>query len=188
MVSIRARHCWRANRAVVGVLARWRGVSIRARHCWRANLAHGARSHGRARVSIRARHCWRANPFVRGKLRPEDDVSIRARHCWRANHQVFRGRGHCVGGFNPRPPLLAGESLPRTNVTVLCTCFNPRPPLLAGESRVSLRAVVSPLGVSIRARHCWRANLTSTFAAMQAAEFQSAPAIAGGRISTTTHL
>jgi hypothetical protein len=36
------------------------------------------------------------------------------------------------------------------------TCFNPRPPLLAGDAS-GMRALADPAGVSIRARHCWRA-------------------------------
>ena len=157
---------------------------------------------GCCKVSIRARHCWRANGGCRNfqTLRP---VSIRARHCWRANFAAwcwaaaalgFQSAPAIAGGriqrpprhlpqhpcFNPRPPLLAGESQPPA-ASATCALFqsapaiaggripvcpgiapgtagfNPRPPLLAGESS---QAGGHPLfmGVSIRARHCWRAN------------------------------
>ena len=36
-------------------------------------------------------------------------------------------------GFNPRPPLLAGEWTQLARSGRRATSFNPRPPLLAGE-------------------------------------------------------
>ena len=84
-------------------------------------------------------------------------VSIRARHCWRANRSVLVTWTDCKICFNPRPPLLAGESGPVARPGALVACFNPRPPLLAGESRMT--------------RWC-----------RVPGQFQSAPAIAGGRI------
>ena len=82
--------------------------------------------------------------------------------------------------------------------------FNPRPPLLAGDARLSLRHVVvvhvsirarhcwramrqelaykdAETLVSIRARHCWRAMRFNFAARPRLGLFQSAPAIAGGR-------
>ena len=83
-------------------------------------------------------------------------VSIRARHCWRANRRCNQhGRG--LAGFNPRPPLLAGESPSGHRRWSDSQGFNPRPPLLAGESSL----IQSMEGTWV---------------------FQSAPAIAGGRI------
>ena len=61
--------------------------------------------------------------------------------------------------FNPRPPLLAGESGAAQCSQIGQVCFNPRPPLLAGESQASNRRSQRP-HVSIHARHCWRANRT----------------------------
>ena len=61
--------------------------------------------------------------------------------------------------FNPRPPLLAGESLMLRDEEAWRGGFNPRPPLLAGESPFR-------------------------FIAVKARAFQSTPAIAGGRIFT----
>ncbi|OLP07161.1 hypothetical protein BLL52_1448 [Rhodoferax antarcticus ANT.BR] len=65
-------------------------------------------------------------------------------------------------------------------------CFNPRPPLLAGE----LPAIAISEGrylVSIRARHCWRANFGAMAHHWRKGVFQSAPAIAGGRTSSRHH-
>ena len=59
--------------------------------------------------------------------------------------------------------------------------FNPRPPLLAGESH-HLADAPPTRAVSIRARHCWRANPDGTVFGHRVDVFQSAPAIAGGRI------
>ena len=179
-VSIHARHCWRANR-----LAR-RGGRQRTRFNPRPPLLAGeSMLNGAVRammdVSIHARHCWRANPRLAQDAIQRGGVSIHARHCWRANLSrrsstasgspfqstpaiaggridqppPFFGRR---GGFNPRPPLLAGESPILRAVPVVQVCFNPRPPLLAGES--GCRVVGgNVLLVSIHARHCWRANL-----------------------------
>ena len=59
--------------------------------------------------------------------------------------------------FNPRPPLLAGET-PSTALSLpMRVSFNPRPPLLAGETPLPARA-----------SQRWR-------------KFQSTPAITGGR-------
>ena len=82
-------------------------------------------------------------------------------------------------GFNPRPPLLAGDALEGRisarfeTVSIRArycwramllrkdnaTCdhgFNPRPPLLAGDA-IGGGAFGGDAKVSIRARHCWRA-------------------------------
>ena len=156
-------------------------------------------------VSIHARHCWRANPSVRCIQGHEHTVSIHARHCWRANPPgSMRPRWLC-NRFNPRPPLLAGESAQTFYPTTARQSFNPRPPLLAGESRHCLRGVLRSSGfnprppllagesafpqeqesasdVSIHARHCWRANPPILRWDCCRAWFQSTPAIAGGRI------
>ena len=86
-------------------------------------------------VSIRARHCWRAIPQDDEALPLLGGVSIRARHCWRAippqRHRVSRP----FAGFNPRPPLLAGDTMGVVALMAVQKCFNPRPPLLAGDTR-----------------------------------------------------
>ena len=226
-VSIRARHCWRANPHGAHKVGHLDLVSIRARHCWRANRAWWVQAQRYGLVSIRARHCWRANrpalqqvrepctfqsaPAIAGgridgsggSEAPGAVVSIRARHCWRANRILpgskridpwFQSAPAIAGGriyrrscsalapasFNPRPPLLAGES-PSTRPTSSRVCFNPRPPLLAGESAPAPLALQAtscfnprpPLLAGESAKDCMRAST---------AVFQSAPAIAGGRI------
>ena len=232
LVSIRARHCWRANRSTPMMIAVFVWFqSAPAIAGGRIRLLHGFQ-HRRRPVSIRARHCWRAN----------------RRHPSACCEQ---------GSFNPRPPLLAGESpppvsmlrtrqfqsapaiaggrIPITKTAQVRMCgFNPRPPLLAGESGAgpkrpppavwfqSAPAIAGgripqvlighdwALDVSIRARHCWRANRSlhavptllrgfNPRPPLLAGEsrmgvlandvnemFQSAPAIAGGRIRITT--
>jgi len=77
--------------------------------------------------------------------------------------------------------LLAGESIVRSGKTYTAPSFNPRPPLLAGESLNDIAETLIWV-VSIRARHCWRANPLSIGHAGLVHMFQSAPAIAGGRI------
>ena len=59
--------------------------------------------------------------------------------------------------------------------------FNPRPPLLAGEWQDALDAATATL-VSIHARHCWRANESTSPTSAASPKFQSTPAIAGGRM------
>ena len=62
-----------------------------------------------AAVSIRARHCWRAMPdlprqsHVRGLF--QSAPAIAGGRCRRQ-----RGDGQPLSGFNPRPPLLAGDA------------------------------------------------------------------------------
>ena len=59
-------------------------------------------------------------------------------------------------GFNPRPPLLAGDAWRRWALASRLKGFNPRPPLLAGDAWLC-RCRRCCCRVSIRARHCWRA-------------------------------
>ena len=84
-------------------------VSIRARHCWRAMQAD-LRDHARgAGVSIRARHCWRAMPTISGKypfaIRFQSAPAIAGGRC-----AMPRTRWCPACRFNPRPPLLAGDA------------------------------------------------------------------------------
>ena len=184
-------------------------VSIRARHCWRA--MHSAKRRYEPRrtfqsapaiaggrclrlktyvqesiVSIRARHCWRAMPLDLGAIRQRQHVSIRARHCWRAMPNKQCHSSPPSTRFNPRPPLLAGDA----------AGVGPR----AVGVRVSIRARHcwrampgrrEPVGhahrVSIRARHCWRAMRDEPNLPERDVQFQSAPAIAGGRCDAGRH-
>ena len=58
--------------------------------------------------------------------------------------------------------------------------FNPRPPLLAGETESS-RNARRGYAVSIHARHYWRARRERPPASQNCESFQSTPAITGGR-------
>ena len=107
--------------------------------------------------------------------------------------------------FQSAPAIAGGRCRGRSPLTNPSTGFNPRPPLLAGDARVGLVVKLGAGDVSIRARHCWRAmpresNLLEhglivsirarhCWRAMRTCDgpvgsvrslFQSAPAIAGG--------
>ena len=214
-----------------GERSEFRRVSIRARHCWRANpsstsvplrrlmfqsapaIAGGRIHNGHSvcvaveMVSIRARHCWRANRGLRTAGVPVQRVSIRARHCWRANLRLgLRSLALCL--FQSAPAI-AGGRIPRATLSSapFLSMFQSAPAIAGGRIlqalpphllavRVSIRArhcwranhlatpasLISPI-VSIRARHCWRANPACEVASTVVHKpFQSAPAIAGGRI------
>ena len=178
-------------------------VSIRARHRWRALRANEANAMAvemfQSAPAIAGGRCaWQS---IGDSLM---DVSIRARHRWRAlrmgrgrhiRRQWFQSAPAIAGGrcrprckrpcrpkrFNPRPPSLAGVATAiktRAHIKMFqsapaiaggrcarqqparqaCSCFNPRPPSLAGVAP-TLRAQPREAGVSIRARHRWRALL-----------------------------
>ena len=133
-------------------------------------------------------------------------VSIHARHCWRAN--LLADPQHTVLAPFQSTPAIAGGRIACAALEVTDRgCFNPRPPLLAGESRCAMSAYLRNLKfqstpaiaggrifpathqgralgfVSIHARHCWRANRRGQTGPEVWIEFQSTPAIAGGRIT-----
>ena len=56
-----------------------------------------------------------------------------------------------VSGFNPRPPVMAGESAGHRDQRAVASCFNPRPPVMAGES-ASRSCTAARHAVSIHAR------------------------------------
>ena len=83
-------------------------------------------------------------------------------------------------GFNPRPPLLAGDALRHW--------LSGRPRRVSIRARHCWRAMLGFFHpdnvhtfVSIRARHCWRAMRAPRRPRATVSWFQSAPAIAGGR-------
>ena len=184
-----------------------RHVSIRARHCWRAMptqafyksqphrfnprpplLAGDAATRSQAAypqpVSIRARHCWRAMRQRSHCLAPPINVSIRARHCWRA--MLFqRDASPCACSFQSAPAIAGGRCDHRPPAVDNPDCFNPRPPLLAGDARASWRA--RPWRRRFNPRPPLLAGDANVLAAADRGhtEFQSAPAIAGGRCSRT---
>ena len=59
-------------------------------------------------------------------------------------------------GFNPRPPLLAGDALPSSMDDIAPYMFQSAP-AIAGGRCVDEGSSLTVRGVSIRARHCWRA-------------------------------
>ena len=157
-----------------------------------------------ARVSIHARHCWRATPGWDESLLKLELVSIHARHCWRATRQRRRGNPQ-HGRFNPRPPLLAGDSWCTPASTAGPTLFQSTPAIAGGRLVMTLEEIYARCTVSIHARHCWRATHQAALApqhhpvSIHARHcwrathkrhnrparrwmFQSTPAIAGGRL------
>jgi len=109
-------------------------VSIHAHHYWRAILADLAGRACGVHVSIHAHHYWRAIPQVQVLSLHIRKVSIHAHHYWRAIRCRARHRLPACSRFNPRPPLLAGDSKKLLPSVASLICFNPRPPLLAGDS------------------------------------------------------
>ena len=178
------------------------GVSIRARHCWRANLTGwrftGTRKSFNPRPPLLAGESGFCD-FCAGVRQFQSAPAIAGGRIGARVPAMVR-----PNGFNPRPPLLAGEWYATRNGRrsavfqsapaiaggrmrrcwgrcSIPPCFNPRPPLLAGEY-TRLRRFLEAYEVSIRARHCWRANFLAFMALTKMVVFQSAPAIAGGRI------
>ena len=180
-------------------------VSIRARHYWRA-MPQPRHFHGLSPVvSIRARHYWRAMPRAFACAEPgcasfnprppllagdagsvfyradPDSVSIRARHYWRAMRRSrgtrlidldrFQSAPAITGGrcppvpeiilgiqkFQSAPSITGGRCFEHAALDGHGECFNPRPPLLAGDAPAP-----------------WLTPHLLTL-------FQSAPAITGGR-------
>ena len=131
------------------------------------------------RVSIRARHCWRAMPPRRLRHRHHVLVSIRARHCWRAMPSELDLHKR-VGRFQSAPAIAGGRCRVQGVPLEGHQGFNPRPPLLAGDA-VDRQGTALVQVVSIRARHCWRAMPVWRSGFHTPTRFQSAPAIAGGR-------
>ena len=107
-------------------------------------------------------------------------VSIHARHCWRANRWTNATRA-LTYVFQSTPAIAGGRIGLKICSRPDWRGFNPRPPLLAGESLICLAQIAHCL-VSIHARHCWRANLRGYDDELVFGLFQSTPAIAGGRI------
>ena len=160
--------------------------------------------HERMWVSIRARHCWRAIPRSSSSVRSSTPFQS-APAIAGGRYIRIRCRTDIDAGFNPRPPLLAGDTSSRAAMFLGLMRFNPRPPLLAGDTARPVRRGGRLLGfnprppllagdtlpgcasdpatpkVSIRARHCWRAIPLPWRLWTRLASFQSAPAIAGGR-------
>ena len=132
LVSIHARHCWRAKLLCRGCPPQHRAVSIHARHCWRAKLRKAidndplwwfqstpAIAGGRSRCLIRSwpmTACFNPRPpLLAGEAQLQRArvaaavVSIHARHCWRA--KLCQGDG--LAGrvlFQSTPAIAGGRS------------------------------------------------------------------------------
>ena len=141
-VSIHARHCWRANLNKVDFNALLGGVSIHARHCWRANLCWHAWPACLWAVSIHARHCWRANLGAQGQHLGVD--------LFQSTPAIAGGRialfatpSSCSSRFNPRPPLLAGESQRDAMAKGGVTQFQSTPAIAGGRICFASKALLA---------------------------------------------
>ena len=85
-----------------------------------------------------------------------------------------------LGMFQSAPAIAGGRCLQLSQEGRGVIRFNPRPPLLAGDA-AGAQGRGGGVEVSIRARHCWRAMLRPPRAWCETCQFQSAPAVAGGR-------
>ena len=130
-------------------------VSIRARHCWRAMRDHDQDYKQvdlfQSAPAIAGGRCmadsWRS--------RLQNRVSIRARHCWRAM-LTMNIDDDIPELFQSAPAIAGGRCIALPWSVLDCPGFNPRPPLLAGDAG-GCGGQGSSRCVSIRARHCWRA-------------------------------
>ena len=77
-------------------------------------------------------------------------------------------------------PAIAGGRCATNRTFLSATCsFNPRPPLLAGDATpADIEAEIT--GVSIRARHCWRAMPDSRFESSPISRFNPRPPLLAG--------
>ena len=82
--------------------------------------------------------------------------------------------------FQSAPAIAGGRCVAGAGAIFTVRGFNPRPPLLAGDAPPLCGRQLCP-AVSIRARHCWRAMPAQGRVPRLRPKFQSAPAIAGGR-------
>ena len=208
-VSIRARHCWRAMRKGHDFYRhRWSIVSIRARHCWRAMRTtfhcEVDIAEFQSAPAIAGGRCPSTATAITHSTWFQSAPAIAGGRC-----RCALSRAPAGPSFNPRPPLLAGDASrlqrgdtanvqfqsapaiaggrcrPKRNLWQRVLGFNPRPPLLAGDA-LHYNPNTDDIVVSIRARHCWRAMPNCRWATReQQAQFQSAPAIAGGRCAVT---
>ena len=145
-------------------------------------LLVNAEETGQRPVSIRAHHCWWANPSMSVVLLVNAEVSIRAHHCWWANPWLFLVNRDFAQGFNPRPPLLVGES-----EIAGCHCdggaqFQSAPTIAGG--RIRPISLPTPASQKFQSAPTIAGGRIPTSPRMNrwAASFQSAPTIAGGRI------
>ena len=133
-----------------------------------------------AHVSIHARQYWRAMP---GALAVRDGlafVSIHARQYWRAMPRGHLHPRQPDRRFQSTPANTGGRCQAALPTHACCLGFNPRPPILAGDA-VCQFPEFKCLTVSIHARQYWRAMPLKCSAAVLHELFQSTPANTGGR-------
>ena len=109
-------------------------------------------------------------------------VSIHARHYWRASPSSADDRTRQTV-FQSTPAITGERADDLVAVAVREMSFNPRPPLLASEPGRRVDPVPRP-GVSIHARHYWRASPLASDAPALVFAFQSTPAITGERAAS----
>ena len=131
-VSIHARHCWRARQV-------WGGPMSNAEMFQSTPAIAGGRDAAglmrerAGQVSIHARHCWRARP---GNLQgPAGAVVFQSTPAIAGGRDKgvvdARGKGE---KFQSTPAIAGGRDHCWRQATMTMTGFNPRPPLLAGET------------------------------------------------------
>ena len=106
-------------------------------------------------VSIHAHHYWRAIRDFAAHTAHLSFVSIHAHHYWRAI-QGDKGDEPAHEWFQSTPTITGGRFAKPAALPALVAGFNPRPPLLAGDSTLdTIRERI--VEVSIHAHHYWRA-------------------------------
>ncbi len=169
-VSIRARHCWRAMPALM--IGRSTSVLFQSAPavCMRVHLLwfQSAPAIAGGRCTQALSRCCPTPGF-------QSAPAIAGGRCFPANCKLIFA---CL--FQSAPAIAGGRCRYLKLAYLVAIRFNPRPPLLAGDAGHLARAVAAG-GVSIRARHCWRAMLMFSGREPIGQQFQSAPATAGGR-------
>ena len=167
LVSIRARHRWRAiQRPGPAPASYCAGFNPRP-----PSMAGDPRVHPTfcvdVSVSIRARHRWRAILADAKFSAACDAVSIRARHRWRAIPPMFCSSSATLP-FQSAPAIDGGRSSSKPASSFPRGSFQSAPAIDGGRSftwqGLGNRYVI----VSIRARHRWRAIQASDDQARQA--------------------
>ena len=156
-------------------------VSIHARHCWRANP--GLIAAAELEASFQSTPAI-AGGRILGKPGPrllDEGVSIHARHCWRANLPLAVHPAAVVV-FQSTPAIAGGRIVDDGRAEAMKGMFQSTPAIAGGRIREPHEPAGMFRAVSIHARHCWRANRFGGPVFSQVWLFQSTPAIAGGRI------
>ena len=163
-----------------------RVVSIHARHCWRAiRLSHWALlwiSTFQSTPAIAGGRSLAATIMSDVGIKFQSTPAIAG----------GRSRGHCHRSagdicFNPRPPLLAGDP-PFLSEQTMITLVSIHARHCWRAILVSIDEIERKAQVSIHARHCWRAIHPKPPNHGGNGVFQSTPAIAGGRSHPARHL